>query len=93
MSKEALKLQLHVRLKEVGEEIAAAEKRHDAGEFAERVDAAGSLVLLNQRKAEIVAKIERLEREPEGLWETLKTEIEEDLDAVGAMLRRLVVGR
>ncbi len=92
MSKDAFRLQLQVRLKEVGKEIAEAEARHTAGDFAGRVNAAGELVLLNQRKAEILAKIERLEHEPEGLWEALKTEIEEDFDAIGAALRRLFTG-
>jgi hypothetical protein len=93
MSKEAFRLELRARLKELGEQIAAAEARHDAGAYAARVDAAGELLLLNRRKAEILAKIERLEHEPDGPWETLKTEIEEDLDAINVALRRLVVGR
>ena len=93
MSKDAFRQQLQVRLKEVSKEIAAAEERHHGAELADRVHAAGELAVLKQREAEILAKIEKLEHEPDGVWETLKTEIEEDLDAIGAAIQRLFVGR
>jgi len=93
MSKDAFRLQLQVRQREVAKAIAEAEARLAGAELADRVHAAGELSVLKHRDAEIKAKITRLEHEPDGVWETLKTEIEEDLDAIGAAIRRLFVGR
>lgn len=92
MSKDALRLQLQVRLKQVSKDVAEAESRLAADELSDRVHAAGDLAVLKQREAAIKAKIDRLEHEPDGLWESLKTEIEEDLDAIGDALKRAFTG-
>ncbi len=91
MSKEAFRQQLRIRLREVGAEISEAESRLTGVALEARVQAAGDLALLRERQRDILAKLDRLEHEPDGAWEALKTEIEEDLDAVGAALRRMFV--
>ena len=84
MSKQAYEDYLKAHLAEVAEKIAEIDRKHSEGVFKERVEAAGELVALKERQDELNRKLIKLQGEPDGFWENVKTEIEEDLDSLKA---------
>ena len=82
MSKEVYREELERRLGALDARLDEAEEMLVGGRALTKVEAAGEIAILKDRRRALAAKLARLEREPEGTWEGLKTEIEEDYDAV-----------
>jgi hypothetical protein len=91
MSKEAFREYLLNRLSSLDGRIQEMERRLAQGEPREKVEAAGELVILKERQAGVAAKFAKLQNEPEGTWENLRTEIEEDFDSLAVAVERLFV--
>ena len=92
MSKEVYREELERRLGALDARLDEAEEMLVRGRALTKVEAAGEIAILKDRRRALAAKLARLEREPEGTWEGLKTEIEEDYDAVVEGLERLIGG-
>ena len=76
MSKAEYLSELKRRHGELEARVKSDKRRLAGGAARERVEAA----LVEKRLVETRAKLARLEAEPEGAWQDLKAEMEEDLD-------------
>jgi hypothetical protein len=92
MSKEVYRDEIERRLGALDARLEEAEEMLVRGKALTKVEAAGEIAILKERRRALEAKLARLEREPEGTWERLRTEIEEDYDAVVEGLERLIGG-
>ena len=90
MSKKVYLSHLQQRASDLESRIAQDKERLQSGAPEDKVKAAGDLAGLEDRLAEVKAKIAKIEAEPEGAWEGLKTEIEEDVDDLEASFERWV---
>ena len=90
MSKAAYLTELKRRLQTLEARMAADKKRLTRGTPPEKVKAAGDLAVVERRLGETKQKLSRLEAEPEGAWESFKTEIEQDFDYLEAAFDRWV---
>jgi hypothetical protein len=93
MSKEVYRGELERRLGALDMRLEEAEEMLVSGRALTKVEAAGEIAILKDRRRALTAKLARLEREPEGTWEGLKTEIEEEFDSIVESLERLTGGR
>jgi len=82
VSKAAYLADLRRRMQDLEVRMAADKRRLAGGTPRDKVRAAGDLAVVESRLAETKKKLSRLESEPEGAWENIKTEIEEDLDYI-----------
>jgi len=89
MSKQAYEDYLKSHLAEIADKIAALDRKHAEGALMEKVEAAAALVKLKEQQEELNRKLAKLQKEPDGFWESVKTEIEEDLDAIRAAIASL----
>ncbi len=88
MTDETYLAKLRTQLAEIDAKIREAERRHDSGAPAQRVEAAGELALLRDRRHEISARMEEAAREGATSWSTLHAELKADMDSLGTALER-----
>lgn len=93
MSKAAYLSYLKRRVAKLETQIKEDQKALASGSPLQKVEAAGELVLMEERLAEAKEKLARLEAEPESAWERLKAEIEQDFDIIEAAIGRSVEGK
>ena len=92
MSKDAYLLYLRARQKAVDERIREASLRLREGDLRDRVHAAGELATLERRRALVESKLVTARAADPSRYTGLRSEIAEDLDAIGVMLDRLTTG-
>lgn len=90
MSKSEYLTHLTRRLRDLESRVADDEKRLAGGSLDEKVGAAGDLALVRRQLNETKQKLSQLEAEPEGAWEAVKTEIEDDVGDLEAAFDRWV---
>lgn len=89
MSKQSYLLYLGCRLATVEEDIRKARSRLNNGDPRLRVHAAGHIAVLERRQADMERKIAAVRAAPESRYAGMRTEIAEDLDAIGAEINHL----
>lgn len=90
MSKSEYLTHLTRRLRDLESRVEADEKRLAGGSPEEKVGAAGDLAVVRRQLNETKQRLSELEAEPEGAWETIKTEIEDDVGDLEAAFARWV---
>lgn len=90
MSKSAYLADLQRRLKKLEMQIQADRAQITGGAPKEKVTASGDLAFVEQQLAETKQKLARVEHEPEGLWEDIKAELDEELDHLEVAFERWV---
>ena len=80
------------RIMELETRIKADRERLAGGSSYQKVEAAGDMALAEKRLASAKEKLTRLETEPEGAWESFKSEFEEDFDIIESAFDRSVEG-
>jgi hypothetical protein len=92
MSKQSYLFYLACRRAAVEDDIRKASFRLHHGEPRQRVHAAGDLAVLERRHAALENKITAIRAAAPDSYATLRTEIAEDLDAIGAQFEHLMTG-
>jgi len=92
MSKQSYLLYLGCRRAAVEDDIRKARARRHHADLRQRVHAAGDLAVLERRRADVDRKIAAVRAESPGSYATLRTEIAQDLDALGAQWEHLATG-
>jgi HPt (histidine-containing phosphotransfer) domain-containing protein len=90
MSKAGHLATLRNRLHQLEDQLAADKRRLAEGTPHEQVEAAGDMVVVEERIDETRRKIERLEAAPDTAWEDLKAEVDQDLRAVETAIERWI---
>lgn len=89
MAKAEYQAHLERRLADLSLGIRKARRRLDESpELQAKVEAAGEVAALEERRERVREKLERLGHEPEGAWEEVKTWVEQELDYLDARLDR-----
>jgi DNA-binding transcriptional MerR regulator len=83
MGREIYQHHMEQRLRDLSFQIASVKARLDA-DFDGRLktELAGQLAFLENRRDQVREKLNTLEQEPDGTWEDLKAEIEDEWDAL-----------
>ncbi len=88
MSKEALRASIEVWIRQIDQGIEQARRRLAEGGVADHVKAAGELGALEVRRHDLERRLAQLEAEPEGRWETARSEIEAVANDASAAVQR-----
>jgi hypothetical protein len=88
MSKTAYLEDLTRRIENLEFRMAKDRRQLAEGEPRAKVEAAGDLAVLEQRLSEARQKLSRLEAEPAGEWENIKSELEEEFDHLEVAFER-----
>lgn len=90
MSKTVYRDYLKGRLISLDSAMNAAESRLASGSPQQKLDAASELAYIERHLSETRAKLARLEAEPDGLWENVKTALEQNFDQIETALDRWI---
>ncbi|MEJ1995891.1 MAG: hypothetical protein P8X75_11900 [Limibacillus sp.] len=88
MKKTAHVRHLTERIKDLELRLGADKARLETGTPSEKVEAAGDLALVERRIADLEEKLKKAEAEPEGFWERVKDELEEDIGSIETAFSR-----
>jgi hypothetical protein len=93
LSKEDYSKYLSERIAHLETKIRMARSKRATGSGHEKVEAAGSLAVLEKDRAAVRVKLERLQEEPDNIWEDAKATIEEEIDMLDSAIERLMAPR
>jgi DNA-binding transcriptional MerR regulator len=83
MGREIYQSHMEQRLRDLGFQIDSVKVRLAESHAPEvMVDLAGQLAELDERRRRVREKLDALEHEPDGTWEDLKAEIEDEWDTL-----------
>ena len=88
MKKTAHLRHLTEKIKDLQLRLGADKARLETGTPNEKVEAAGDLALVERQLADLQEKLKKAEAEPEGFWERVKDELDEDIGSIETAISR-----